>query len=435
MAPLLSQQRSACLQLFTDGSCVHPACPAARHAAWSVVMHNDHVDCECLRALLPHGVALRAAFPVLAQGFLPGAQTIFRAETAALVQVVLLASRHQQYMFQEWTDSSSALQCLEAWLGGRSVSSIEAPIGDLLLLQLLPARRPPNLRLLKVQAHQDFKDLPDSELLPAVGNWAADEAAKAAEKSDLCCVPDYVNAIADWTQLQEDRFFMFCQYLLELMTAVVALRKQHRDVQRPGHRHDHDEGTAADRLWLALQPTVSTWCVDLPFCLGMPLSPAQHTWPEWFLMSLLEWGRLLQWPTADQKPACHHLSGITYLELLVNYVVCTKRLPPLRITWQEKSCYVDPLQAEGILQPVIVRESLVNFLAGIACLDKRLGFKLWPSARHHRLHSLEAYGDVNGRKGLLDRPVLHRIDTTGRLLGDLLQNSCGEILRSFSLKQ
>ena len=256
--------------------------------------------------------ALRAAFPVIAQGFLPGDQTIFRAETAALVQVVLLASRHREYMFQAWTDSSSALQCLEAWLGGKAVSSIEAPIGD--LLQMLPAHRPTNLRLSKVRAHQDFQDLPDSDLLTAAGNWAADEAAKAAEKSDLSCVPDYTDAVARWSQLQEDRFFMFCQYLLELTKAVVALRKQH-SAQGQGPGSELPDGATCDRSWTALQPTVTTWCVDLPFGLGAPHARQPTPWPEWFLLSLLEWGALVAMARrGPQTPLSsvlrHYLPGV-----------------------------------------------------------------------------------------------------------------------------
>ena len=429
---ILAGQQSAALQLYTDGSCTFPACPAARHTAWSVVMYNNNIDSAKLRALQSHPDTLQAAFPVLVQGLLPGEQSIFRAETAALVQVVLLADRYDCYTFQAWSDCSSALQCMQTWLDGMPRSAIAAPVGD--LFQLLPDQRPANLQLHKVKAHQDFKGLNDQEFVAARGNWAADLTAKAAEKADLSCVPDYANEIAEWSQNQEANLFMFCQYLLEVTKAVADIRKR-RQRTALSLTSAVEDGSGVEQQWLALQPRGASWCVDLPFSIGQPPRKQPLQWPDWFLLSLLEWGRLLQWPQTDQTHAYHHLSGITFLELMVNYIVCTKRLPPLRSTWQGLACYVDPLQAEGILQPVVVRELLVNFLAAIAALDKRIRGKLWPSQRHHRLHSLESYGETNGRKGLLDRPFLPHVEETGSVLGALLQNSCGETLRTYSLKQ
>ena len=432
IADALTAQSQTTLQLFTDGSCAFPTCPAARHAAWSVVLRNPAIDATTLRALMSQTIAVGAAYPVLVQGLLPGDQTIFRAETAALVQVARLANRHPEYIFQTWTDSSSALQCLTAWLHGREIQTITAPVGD--LLQHLPNQRPGNLQLFKVKAHQTFHDLADEDLPVALGNWAADEAAKAAEKADLSCVPEYVQEVADWYQEQESRFYMFCQYLLELTKAVTRLRKTAGAGAATPRGTTELEAPQAQQ-WRALQPTLPTCCVDLPFHVGPPKRKQIPAWPEWFLLSILEWGRELQWPQAANTDGYHHLSGITFLELMVNYVVCTKKLPPVRSTWQGETCYVDPLQAAGILQPIVVRESLVNFLAAVACLDKRLGMRIWPSARHHRLHCLECFGEVNGRKGLIDRPILPRLDLTCRVLGELLQTSCGESLRSFSLKQ
>ena len=87
----------------------------------------------------------------------------------------------------------------------------------------------------------------------------------------------------------------------------------------------------------------------------------------------MEWARLLQRPVHRHPPEYYHLSRITFLELMINYVICSKRLPPARTTLQGRQCHVDPLQEKGMLHLVVLRESLVSFR---------------PSARRHRLHCL-----------------------------------------------
>ena len=82
-----------------------------------------------------------------------------------------------------------------------------------------------------------------------MGNWAADETAKAAEKSDLSCVPEYTEEINAWYQPQETYFFMFCQHLLETTKAVTQLRK----IAKPSTAEKQkDDGTMprAQRQWL-----------------------------------------------------------------------------------------------------------------------------------------------------------------------------------------
>ena len=144
--------------------------------------------------------------------------------------------------------------------------------------------------------------------------------------------------------------------------------------------------------------------------------------------------RQLQWPPATAKPAVHALTGITFLELLANFVVCTGRLPPLRVDTSAKPGWVDLVDCGGILRPVVLRDVLLGFLAAVKSLDKLLGIRCWPSQRHHRLHCLTIFGHRDGRKGLLLRPKLPCLKQTGDVVSKLVETGCGEVLREVALK-
>ena len=105
--------------------------------------------CRILRVAIDRPDLLQALFPVVAQGLLPGEQTIYRAEVAALVQVVRLAAALPQQTFHAWADSSSALSVVQKWLDSTVDEPFSSSAGD--LLALLPHRRPSNLVLHKVK--------------------------------------------------------------------------------------------------------------------------------------------------------------------------------------------------------------------------------------------------------------------------------------------
>ena len=227
---LLRAQDGIMLYFFTDGSCTNPGCPPARHAAWSVILYNSAGAPSDLRAVLDSPAACRAAFPVVAQGLIPGVQTIYRAEAAALLQVVALALRYPTYNFTAWSDSASALKSIQTWLDDISV---DGGLGELEDLRCFPlGQRPNNLLLRKVQAHTELASLPNSSLMPAIGNWVADIAAKAAEANDLLCIKETATDIVHWRHLQSENLFMFCQYLIEVTKAVAELKRVHQ------HRRD-----------------------------------------------------------------------------------------------------------------------------------------------------------------------------------------------------
>ncbi|CAE7736117.1 unnamed protein product, partial [Symbiodinium sp. CCMP2456] len=431
--PLLDRQGARVHDFFTDGSCIHPTCPSARHAAWSVVMHQPCNSVPDLRLLLDEPKLLPAVFPVVAQGLLPGEQTIYRAEVAALVQTAIIATDHPEHVFHVWADSSSALRTLQAWLDcSPEEAPPPSPAGD--ILALLPARRPCNLALHKVKSHQNLREAPPTELLYALGNHVADTAAKAAEKDDLPGLRNQLDSVAQWCGEQEENLFAFFQYLLEVTKAVANLRS---GLDQQVADNSWAEADEAGRLqqWCALNGPEQRYFLP-------PAGPADPTraiqqqtaWPPQFLHCLYSWSQQLRWPAADATFTPHKLAGITFLELLTNFVVCTGRLPPVQLKSGTALQWIELTDATGILHPVVLRDVLLGFLAAVRCLDKALGVRCWPSQRHHRLHCLRLFGHRDGRKGLLLRPLLPQALSTGDLVAKIATSCCGEVLRDFALK-
>ena len=77
-----------------------------------------------LRVVVDRPDLLQALFPVVAQGLLPGEQTIYRAEVAALVQVVRLAAAQPQQTFSCLGGLQQCIECRPEVVGlysGRAI--------------------------------------------------------------------------------------------------------------------------------------------------------------------------------------------------------------------------------------------------------------------------------------------------------------------------
>ncbi|CAE7355188.1 unnamed protein product [Symbiodinium sp. CCMP2592] len=311
LGDILGGQPSLEHALFTDGSCVHPTCPAARHAAWSVILHNQCTSVPDLRLIVDEPDLLRATFPVVAQGLLPGEQNIYRAEVAALVQIVCIAAAHPARIFHAWTDSSSALSTLRDWLQS-SPADLPQMSAAADLLAHLPGGRPQNLYLHKAKSHQSLSAVPREELLQVVGNYVADAAAKAAEKDDLPGLSAQLDAVAAWRDLQEANLFTYFQYLLEVTKFVGQLRTAAYDSTA-------DNGYAA----VGAAERHQQWCAldnQDRRCMPPPPGPVdlanrlqlQTSWPPGFLHCLHDWSQQLQWPTAG--PEIHAMVQLVLLD-------------------------------------------------------------------------------------------------------------------------
>ena len=418
------------LIFFTDGTCSSPQVEGARHAAWAVLLYC-RTDIRSMFTEWAHWKQtgqMPACFCVVAQGLVPATQTINRAETCALLQTSSLCQQCPDLPAEVWSDSKYALGqvSLLQRFPGRPLP-LSCAIRDLCSFET-EAPFASHLKLHKVKAHSDGDAFQGRDLLVVLGNHVVDEAAKQARKQDLPVVHEHLQISLDWEMQQAECLQFFFEYLHQL-TAFVAPR-----------RHQHQ---ASDKAQVDSNMKVAHWMQLVPgppLRLAPPLPqapewPTNTVWPQWYLDAFWNWCCTLQWAAAGL--AQHRLAGISYLELLANFVLIAGVLPPIALPQNgiQGKEYIDPLLEEGQLCAINLREMIVTFQATAKAVSKIAGRQVWLAPAHHKLRCLDVLIPGCVRKGLLYRPAMQENEKTGHLVLSLLGSSAaGEFLRSAARK-
>ena len=179
------------LDFFTDGSCLFPADPLLRVAAFAVVQSQPF-------AL---DYTQRSYVPVVAQPLRGVLQSAFRAELQALVVSLQIACQRRACV-RVWTDCASVIACFKRHVVDGMPVKANSRHSDLLAAMVACAGElgPNNVAVLKVPAHAQktaFVSELDHWLLD--GNHAADLAAKWANNARGPDVWRLWNALADQT--------------------------------------------------------------------------------------------------------------------------------------------------------------------------------------------------------------------------------------------
>ena len=97
----------------------------------------------------------------------------------------------------------------------------------------------------------------------------------------------------------------------------------------------------------------------------------QGPWGHEFLQSLYESARLLEWPALPVPP--YEDFSCSYLDMLVNFVVWSGRLPPTPVNSPAERRFIPSLQAAARLQPQTLSDFAGTFqeaLLFLAAQDK-----------------------------------------------------------------
>lgn len=156
---------TSCIEIFTDGSCVHPTRPNQRIATWGVVIwHNN-------------------SFSTVAEGGVPGFhQTSLRGEIWAAVAALSFAVQ-QNVQIRLWIDNQTVCNFLQRLIsdtiGKVNPQGKDADLWEWLQRQFENARTLVK-QVVKVRSHvgQDAQD--EFEAWVFQGNDSADKAAKQA---------------------------------------------------------------------------------------------------------------------------------------------------------------------------------------------------------------------------------------------------------------
>ena len=412
-APLLEARNF--LRFFTDGSCKYPEVPEASHAGFAVVLDTSVSD-TMVPSVLANWRATNqppTEFRIVHQGLVPGLQSINRAEVCGIIQALRLISLCGSPEAEIWTDSSFAIAEWE-----KACNHAPGTWPD--LADHLRRYSATKVRLRKVASHQDLRQLVGLDQWIAAGNSAADVAAKAAVQRDLDCVLEASAAADAFVRAQRRLLHSFWKYLLQLSL------EEARLIKLCGQVGVLDAPVApsndGDSAWIALNvgPHVS-WNISA-YQRGWLLA---CSWRPDFTIPLWFWLRSLTWSV--QLPRGRGQGGVTYVELLVHFVIATGQCPPSGLaepasTLQE----ADPL----LLEPTTLRQLTHSLTEAVRQLERLSGQALWPP-RRGKVFSLRCLGCRDSRIGLTLRPFFADTSDNLRLLHQVVQTSSVSPLQSY----
>ena len=360
---------------------------------------------------------------------MPKQQSIDRAELLALLQVCHDATTLHDYTCVAFSDSQYAIDVIESWDADAHEASGRGPPPNFDLMQSMRFRKKPrNLEVRKIKAHQDLAKTDLKDLRHVLGNTVADQAARNAREKDFGFVVDLASEIGAWHSEQAEALGIFLQFNLELTKSV----KELENLQRiTGHGSDgvlrYDATTCAAK-WLSrsIEGAVQAPTIDLPITW-----PLRSRWPQEFLAAIWVWQQGLAWP-APPIGRLQRGDGVTFLEMMLNFIAVTRTLPPVK--GNAADAMLDPLSPEGVLQPLILKDLVSCFVSAVDWLGKYVGDKIWRLPKHHRIYSLIPLGERSPRKGLVGRPGFQQAEQTARLVAVIItgENSA-EGLRDFAL--
>ncbi|CAE7631403.1 unnamed protein product, partial [Symbiodinium sp. CCMP2456] len=403
------------LRFFTDGSCRYPTFPDASFAGFAVLLDTSPSD-DCIPALLAKwrssGTPPRE-FRILHQGLVPGVQSINRAELCAIIQALRLAVQMQATECEIWSDSAFAIREVARTRNG--LPSTWPDLGAIL------GRLPLHLaRLRKVASHQNLAALSGMEQWVAAGNEAADVAAKAAVSRELSCVQETAETAQCYLAEQRVQLQAFWRYLLQVSAEEMRLLREQGSGS--GAAIAVLTQTAAVDAWLALNSgPFQTW--ELP-----PIQRAwvlACSWPPRFVVAVWAWLQTLQWTYLPNKSRAP--SGVSYVELLVDFVLKSGMCPPAGLNDS-----MDAAEEFASLPevPSTLRQLNHSLVEVVRQLERLSGVTVWP-ARRGKVFSLRVLGCKAPRIGLCLRPLFDFPTDVVQMLQAVLKEASVEPLRAF----
>ena len=246
---------------------------------------------------------LPAEMLVVDQGFVPGSQTINRAEFCAIVQAAKLGVALGVEQLEVWTDSQVAL---DEWANVVSGGLPKWPD----LCNLLDFGVLPRLQLMKIASHQNLDNLVGLQQWCAAGNAVADLAAKHALQREFSVVSDICQRAATSAAEQRDLLWLFWRYLLCLSKEEARLLKHDAATTENVVLQEASSIVVGnlEEQWLQLsRPPFRSWQLPLPERAWI----LACTWPPWLTVPLWHWARSLQW--SDEQYEGRAVTGTAYL--------------------------------------------------------------------------------------------------------------------------
>ena len=304
---------------FTDGSCLFPGDPTARHAAFSVVLDLCCTDEE--RVVMSDQYKWNALeLPTLQVACVArsqGEQDILRAETHAIVTIAENIGFGVIHC-----DSSAAIHNAEKALHACTPAAFISCEHMDLLMRLWKVRDRITIKLHKVKAHQVISSVSN----PLLRYWAMgnDRADRAAQSTCLHYLPDFAASLQVLhDEISRDKFQLETVFHLHVELQEVRARAE-RNLNPLDQTKQVDHRTVVDAF--------SNWTVELPWRGAQADTQflRESSFGGEFAILAYQWMLELKWPSTDDGPL-NLQSGTSWIELALSFMCFScKYLPVLR---------------------------------------------------------------------------------------------------------
>ena len=388
---------------FTDGGCADPTNCVLRKSSWSVVVDRFGSQIDRMQGsdFFLHTGNKHPCLEVLATGITPGPQSASRGELFALLQATRFATNVEQCDNASFVVDAQYVINVIRTIENNEVFLDKVSNSDL-VCELKRIWNPEKFHIEKIKSHLDpFQAEDFYSMWRILGNSYADKAATAA----MDAIPSEIKQI-----LQEAQAFVAQekQNLLVVLEYFVELNRARAAFLEASKKTSSDcTSSSADNIIETLR---NYRCVNPERFLQGDLDPelaAAHLQGSTFAFAIWEWAKCLKWPSNDADNSSSDL-GVSWLELLMNFYLTTKMLPPIRVEGLgATSRYLDYFHHDVIILPASKRSfgSLsFTFQAAIRGFTSLVDQPLWPSKHAKFVSSIAKMGFKGKQSGLVTRP-------------------------------
>ena len=399
------------VRFFTDGACENPTNPFFRRSAWAIILDLSK-SAEHRSAILQQSASqmeFKNLFQCLGTGLTTGKQSIDRAELTAVVTACRWSVHVARCRATLFTDSQYVINVVNKIRKFGPVVPLHKMANPDLVQELAQLWKDELFAIFKVKSHRQFNDAKDYEDLWAIyGNSLADTAAGQA----LVRIPDLCK---EWIEDSKTRH-MNEQEALKITLSYIAQLNLERQklLKSKNSTTEYVRGGQAtgDDAWAILHDVyrVPTTCMTQD---ALPIERAQANLQGTnFAFRLWAWLQTLEWPDHSVHSQEPFAWGISWLELLLNFLVITGTMPPIRVSGQgSKSIYVSYFSVEAEALPPRKKHASVMcliFVNALQTLKNISGKDILPTFDTSGCSSLRRLGYQTNAQGLKIRPILQR---------------------------
>ena len=406
---------------FTDGSCENPTQPLIRRSSWAVIQDlTEDIDMRMELASCISPTSLDTPYlKCLQTGLTHGNQTVARAELIAVTQACQHAVDSPNCRSAEFVvDAQYVINVINLVQNDHTLIPWHKVKNCDIVQRLCGLWKQKDFKVTKIKSHQHFLLCEDKIIRwNILGNYYADRAAGQALQHVPIVVKNLVSCLMNRLELQQKGLFLVYQYICALNRArsdclTLTENMHHRDNATQSPDQAMGERALPFMINYTLEHSFNPVVGDITLeQVNANLQGAKLAHCVW------EWAKTLQWPSENCEHPPMASWGITWFELMINFIVLTGEFPPIKVSGHGSSVTFVPYKdSESMMQLSSRRMAshlCLAFQNLVQCVQSLTGIKIIPSIPRKKSASMLRLGF----QGLILtsfplRPVLRRAQET-----------------------